>query len=129
MKYYKISIAIDNSPYVFKAISEILNIVPNITSTEETLNMSQHEIWEHQIIETEEDKPVDFINMFLDILEPHFNTLKKIGITKDKITFWVNYEYYLQCSMEFSPQEMKRLGESGISLCIDCFEKRTSLTS
>lgn len=30
-----------------------------------------------------------------------------------------------QCGMEFHPQQIKRLGESGIVMCIDCYQKIT----
>jgi hypothetical protein len=37
----------------------------------------------------------------------------------------MNYEYDQQCGMEFQPKEMKRLGKSGIVMCIDFRQKRT----
>jgi len=74
--------------------------------------------------EDDEAPYFDFINVFLDALEPKIDELLKLGVTKDDITFWLLYEYDQQCGMEFHPQEMKRLGESGIVLCIDCWQTK-----
>ena len=45
------------------------------------------------------------------------------GISREDISIWVLYEYEGQCNMEYDPESMKKLGESGILLCISCWEK------
>lgn len=79
-------------------------------------------MWTYTVDTDDEEPYFDFINKFLDILEPKFNELNELGIDKSNITFWLLYEYDQQCGLEFHPQEMKRLGESGIVLCIDCWQ-------
>lgn len=69
------------------------------------------------------EKPIDFINVLLDILEPNFSKLKVLGIEKHDILLWLVYEYQHQCAMSFHPEEMERLGKSGIALNIDCHER------
>lgn len=41
-------------------------------------------------------------------------------MTRDKILFWVLYEYEHQYGMEFHSKEIVRLGQNGIHLNIDC---------
>ena len=79
-------------------------------------------IWTYAFDEEYEAPNYDFINQFLNIIEPHFIELQNIGINKQDILIWLNYEYDQQCAMEFHPEEMKRLGESGIVMNIDCFQ-------
>lgn len=81
-------------------------------------------MWFYRVTEDEEGPSFDFINNFLDIIEPNYTELTKLGVTKDDILFWLVYEYDQQCAMEFHPQEMKRLGESGIGLNIDCHQRK-----
>ncbi|GGH14687.1 hypothetical protein FAZ19_07245 [Sphingobacterium alkalisoli] len=82
-----------------------------------------YKVWGYGLQHDDQDPPIDYINIFLDILEPNFDKLKKIGINRDDISIWRIYEYKEICSMEIAPQETKRLGDNGITLCIDCFEK------
>jgi hypothetical protein len=54
------------------------------------------------VTETDTDPYFDFINSFLDLLEPKFADLEKLGVTKDKILFWLLYEYDQQCGWNFT---------------------------
>lgn len=38
------------------------------------------------------------------------------------ISIWRYYEYDEQCNFEFSPQELKRMGDNGITFCISCWD-------
>ena len=78
--------------------------------------------WCLEVEESESDEYFDFINRFLDILEGKYEQLECIGISKKDISIWLLYEYEEQCNMEFLPVDLKRLGISGISLCISCWE-------
>ena len=84
--------------------------------------MDTFDNWTYEVIEKESDKNFDFINEFLDLIEPHLTELKKLDISTNDILIWKLYEYQGQCAMEFHPSEMKRLGEFGIHLNIDCWE-------
>jgi len=46
-------------------------------------------------------------------------------VARNEILFWMLYEYDQQCGMEFHPQEIIRLGQSGIHLNIDCWTNNT----
>lgn len=123
MKYYRLYINCKNIFENYSKITEILGVNP----TEIQLDKSSNDIdslWTYCVDQEDEGVYYDFINNFLDIIEPNFKELKKIGIKKKDITFWLNYEYNKQCGIEFHPKEMKRLGKSGIVLCIDCWEQK-----
>jgi hypothetical protein len=62
-----------------------------------------------------------FIQLFLGIFENKYDRLLEIGITIYDISVWMLYEYDEQCNMEFNPNQMKRMGENGITLCISCY--------
>jgi hypothetical protein len=125
MKYYRLFISTDNRVETFDKLTEVLGHKPTIFENTKRPD-EKYSTWTYCIDENEEDdKPsFDFINKFLDIIEPKFKELENLGIKKNQITFWLNYEYFQQCSLEFHPQEMKRLGDSEIALCIDCFERK-----
>ncbi|MCU7617185.1 hypothetical protein NZ698_08245 [Chryseobacterium sp. PBS4-4] len=119
MKYYNLHINCKNKE-TYKKITNLLGVKPIV------FDESKHEefeTWTYQLTQKEKDKPIDFINMFLDILEPNFVALKKLDIEKSDILFWLVYEYKHQCNMEFHPKEMLRLGNSEICLNIDCFDE------
>ena len=121
MKYYQLFIETDNNPELYNHITKILCLQP--TEDENYISKNKYLTWMYMVAESEDAPYFDFINNFLDILEPKFDELESIGITKDKILFWKLYEYDQQCGMEFHPQEIKRLGNSGIHLNIDCWQK------
>jgi hypothetical protein len=78
--------------------------------------------WEFMLIEKESDPYIEFVNEFLNLLEGKYEKLSKIGVERDDIEVWMLYEYDQECNLEFSPEEMKRLGESGITLCVSCWK-------
>lgn len=115
MKYYSLDISIDSDWETYHKVSDLLKVMPSENSNDFSL-------WFYQM-ESSDESNYDFINNFLDIIVPNFDALKELGIDKTDITFWLVYEYKHQCTFEFTPQEMKRLGENGIRLCIDCITK------
>lgn len=123
MKYYQLFIDTDNSSEIYNNITSLLGLQPTETE-EDRVAKDRYSSWMYMVSEVEDEPCCDFINMFLDILEPKFTDLEKIGVTKDNILFWMLYEYDQQCAMEFHPQEMTRLGQSGIHLNIDCWALR-----
>ena len=122
MKYHRIHIDTDGTQKNCIDISNLLGVQPT-EFPRNKFNDNPFGIWTYTVDVADEAPYYDFINRFLDLLESKFAALEKIGVTKDKITFWLLYEYFEQCSMEYHPQEMKRLGESGIVLCIDCWSR------
>jgi len=44
-----------------------------------------------------------------------------------KLQLWVLYEYEHQCNLEFTPQQLKKLGELNIPLLISCWQKKPSI--
>ncbi|KOY86522.1 hypothetical protein AD998_10535 [bacterium 336/3] len=120
MKYYRLYINTDGTFEMYSKITEVLGVQPT-TFSKTKFSHNPYAFWAY-CVDFEDEYSFDFINIFLDILEPKFDALEKIGITNKDILFWLIYEYDQQCAMEFHPQEMKRLGELGISLNIDCHE-------
>lgn len=78
--------------------------------------------WELEKIENEIDPYIDYIGFFLDLLENKLDALEIIGVKKEDITIWLLYEYDDQCNLEFTPNQMKRIGDNGITFCISCWE-------
>ncbi len=95
-------------------ISRVLNLSPSSASPA---------CWSYELVEKEKDPPVDFVNEFLDLLDGKFEMLREIGVEIEQISIWMYYEYDEQCNLEFLPKDLMRIGQSGISLCISCWQK------
>ena len=78
--------------------------------------------WELILVERDSEPPVDFIDIFLDLLKNKYDQLLSLGIQRKDIDIWMLYEYENQCNIEIPPVKTKRLGENQISLCISCWE-------
>jgi hypothetical protein len=100
----------ENSPEV---ITSLLDIAPTISNDNR---------WELEIIQDENGNYVDFIQIFVNILKDKYIKLEEIGIKRDSISIWIYYEYDQQCNMEFSPDNLSKIGNNGISLCISCWQ-------
>lgn len=107
--------------YILKIDCELQQI-NNITQIIGKEPSKKDIIWELILTEKDSDLPLDFINIFLNLLENKFDKLLELGIQRNDITIWMLYKYEGQCNMEFTPQDMKRLGENEITLCISCWE-------
>ena len=122
MKYYlRLDIQTDNTADTFNNITYILGWTPKQPGKDKYPDAC-YNVWSYSVDIGEADQYFDFINIFLDRLEPKFINLEKLGVTKGNITFWLLYEYDQQCNMEFDPQRLKRLGDNGITLCISCWD-------
>ncbi len=133
MKYWflhiNLHVSADDSQRACDAVSALLGINPTELDPA-CLGETPHEdphipaIWTYQINDKEADGPsFDFINHCLDFLEGKREQLASLGVAEGGIGIWLNYEYEHQCSMSFNAQEMKRLGENGVHLNIDCFNR------
>jgi hypothetical protein len=121
MKFYNLFINFKNNPDTYNSVTDILGIKPT-NNTSSKFDKDLHDTWWYQITESDDDEPFDFINKFLDIIEPHFLQLNHLQIKRSDIIIWLVYEYEHQCALGFGPEELKRLGENGIALNIDCFD-------
>lgn len=78
-------------------------------------------VWNYEIIEDEQDSHVDFVGKLLSIIDGKFKKLQEVGVDLGSISLWMYYEYDQQCNMEFSPSDLKRIGDSGLTFCISCW--------
>lgn len=121
--YFSIFIGFDHSWEIFNSLTKILGVEPMPFEKTKFDISDAPSSWVYQLQKRESDEPLDFINVFLNILEPKFSSLETLGIKRKNITISMVYEYEHQCALEFHPTEMSRLGKSGIVLTIDCFDK------
>jgi len=112
MKYYSIIIDNGNSS-IYPQIDEILEVKSNYPEAG----------WGLEIVEDELDDSINPILYLLSILENKYQLLENIGVSREYITIWILYEYENQCNIELTPEELKSISNSGISLCISCWEK------
>ena len=101
MKYYRLYIDANNSIETYNQITQLLGIQPTKFERKKKFDDTL-DLWTYTVDTDDDDPYFDFINKFLDILEPKFNELKDIGIDKSNITFWLLYEYDQQCGLEFN---------------------------
>ncbi|MEH1911341.1 hypothetical protein [Nostoc sp.] len=109
---YTYILRVDCGKNKIKIVSDILGVDNN----------SNNCSWEQIFIEEALDYPVNFVDRFLNLLEDKYQKLSMLGVNKDHISIWMYYEYDEQCNMSFSPEDMKRLGDNQITLCISCWE-------
>jgi hypothetical protein len=96
----------------YNTLSSLLEVMPTSTKV----------YWELSINESS-NLFTKAINYYLELIENNFEKLNQIGIKKEDLSIWYLYEYEEQCNMEFQPDELMRLGNNGISLCISCWKK------
>lgn len=113
MYYYSLQIN-TNSSFMAEKVFEIMDVKNAI--------VDKH-IWEYVLKEDINDEHIDFVDQFSTLLKVKNEQLEKNNISKDMISIWFNYEYDKQCNIEFNANELKVLGELGISFCISCWEK------
>ncbi len=109
--FYRMSIA---NAYTIDRIEMVNNILG--------IESDSNEAWSKEITAFDFGY-FNFIDYFLNILDGNLVLLEDMGITRDNIAIWMLYEYEDQCNLEFRPDEMRRMGEVGITLCISCWEK------
>ena len=95
-------------------ITQLLNVKPTL---------STYKRWEFEIVQDYDSEYIYYVQNFLDILKDKYNQLEHIGVSRDCIEIWIYYEYDQQCNMEFSPEDLKNIGNNGIALCISCWQK------
>ena len=113
---YKLQISFSSGRKTLNALNSIFGI--EYLSDDE--NPTQ---WIYEVEQQESDEYFDFINQFLNLLETKYTDLEKLKVKRNDISIWMFYEYDNQCNLEFDGQRTKRIGESGITLCISCWQK------
>ena len=124
MKYHNLYLSFEPSWETYNKVTEIIGQIPQKNDKSKFDESDEPSTWWLQLQEDEEnDNYVDFINIFMDLLEPNFDKLNNIGIDKENILIWLVYEYEHQCALGFNPKELERLGKNGIALNIDCHHR------
>lgn len=125
MKYQNLYIDFEPSWDTYNKVTEIIGLIPQKHTKSKFDKSDEPSTWWLQLVEdTDSGNYTDFINVFMDLLEPNFEKLKSIGIEKENILIWLVYEYEHQCAIEFQSKELERLGSNGIALNIDCHERK-----
>ena len=122
MKYYNLHIDFEPSWDTYNQVTELLGVTPQKHEKTKFDESDEPSIWTYQIEREDEQEYLDFINLFVDMVEPQLEALLKLGIDRDNILIWLVYVYTEQCALGFSPSELKRIGDAGISFNIDCHE-------
>jgi hypothetical protein len=108
------------------SISNILGIQPNWKSKDWCYAVIVDYDDESNILDEDEYEDFDdipsFIDEFIDLLDGKFEQLAEIDIKRSDIIFWRYYAYNSQCNMEFTPKELRKLGDNEIRLCITCWD-------
>ncbi|WP_347219757.1 hypothetical protein [Chryseobacterium sp.] len=96
----------------FPQITNILGVEPSKTDY----------VWELSINENNEvfTKAIAY---FISLIEHKHSELEKINITRASISVWLYKVYSGQCNIEFSPDEMRKLSDHDITLCVSCWEE------
>jgi hypothetical protein len=115
MKYF-FSLRINTKPEHSITLNDILGVESNNPQISWGYNLK-----------VKDDGYTNFIECFLNILEGKYDKLSDLDITRDDISIWLIYEYEGQCNMEFAPNDLKRLGDNGITLCISCYEASSGI--
>ncbi|MEE3717617.1 hypothetical protein V2H45_12705 [Tumidithrix elongata RA019] len=109
-----------------EAISTILGVEPNWKSKNwcfAVVRDYDNDDCIEEIIEYEHfDDIPSFVDQFIDLLDGKFEQLAEVGIKKSDIIFWQYYAYDGQCNLEFTPRQLKKLGDNEIRLCISCWD-------
>jgi|NOAtaT_6_FD_contig_123_81064_length_1879_multi_5_in_1_out_2_2 hypothetical protein len=113
------------------AISGILGVEANWISKDWCFAIIQdYENNTEKIDEYEDfDDIPSFIDRFIDLLDGKYEQLAKVDIQRSDIIFWQYYAYDSQCNLEFTPKQLKKLGDNEIRLCISCWDVGDSTKS
>ena len=109
--FYSIRIECDQGDH------STIDTILGVSSTKQFDNQ-----WVYEVVEKQDDAPTNFIEAFIEILKGNFEQLEGIGISRERISIWMLYEYDSQCNFELLPKDLFLLGENKISLCVSCWE-------
>ena len=117
--YDSLRITFEPSIETFNKLTSIMGVQPKSFSSHFREDLPS--CWIYEVIDDKKDEWFDFINVFLDLLETKNHEIEELNIKRENISIWLLYEYDQQCNMEFNAQRLKRLGDSGITFCISCW--------
>lgn len=124
MKYHRLFIGYDKPGFeTFDAITQLLGVAPE-PWVKRWFGSKKPASWSYLVVSDDKAPYFDFINVFLDLLEPKLDALLQLGIEKESISLSLTYLYTHQCALGFNAEEMLRLGRSGFTLSIDCYEEK-----
>ena len=91
--YYRLHINCNTDKGVYESISQLLGVKPRSFEASKMFPTDTFSDWTYEVIEKDDDDSFDFINKFLDLIEPHLTELKKLDVTTNDILIWKLYEY------------------------------------
>lgn len=74
----------------------------------------------HAVINAPDAKEQNEIHMLLDMVLPHIDSLRTLGVTSGKLH--LTYRYASQCNLEFDPDFLAKLARTGLELTIGCIQ-------
>ena len=85
MKCYQLCIFSNDTADIYNAITLLLGVTP--------METAGYGVWTYSISVNYDEPYFDFINVFLDLLEPKLDELAKLGILRENIILWLLYKY------------------------------------
>lgn len=82
----------------------------------------QHGYWGLEVSDEEIADGVDAVGRVLGLLDGKFEDLERIGVARSDVSIWLFVEYQGQCSLLFTAQDLCRIAEKKLDLCIECWE-------
>lgn len=102
------------SPEQYHEVCEIMGLIPE---------HKPRSIIKIQPLEVEDEPQWYEIDAYLDLLEPKYEDLEAIGISRSNISIWINVSHDEDsCEIYMDPLTILRLGEEGIKPCITCWQ-------
>jgi len=72
----------------------------------------------------EREEPFDFVSYILSFLDGKYSRLQELGISKKMIAIWILYDYVGEIGrLELYSRQLMKLGGSGLTLCVSCFDE------
>ncbi len=122
---YRLQIAVPEGQGKYEAVTALLGRAPKDPPPVKDHATYWH--FEHEV--TPLSPGFDFVTEFMGLLENKYERLAALGIGRYDISLWKLYAYDGQCNMEFSPEDMKRMGENDIALCVSCWDVQDDRTN
>lgn len=80
------------------------------------------DIWMHYHTDDQLDNAKDPIIFYSNLVSEKMEALLRSGIDKEDIRFELLYEYYGQCNLELTSNQIQALTKTGLSINISCWE-------
>lgn len=126
MKIYKsitITIKLEKEKFCGELCDRLTNNTIFINWKHEKKIINQQHSIIIEVIEYEKDDRFDGITEFIKLLKDEKKIIDKFKDVNYCFSLKHDIEYDDQCNMEFHPQELKKLSDNEIVLCISCWQK------